>query len=237
MGVIKVVIVDNQKIFRDGIKYYLLGQCDQIIVSGEADTGDALFLLLKIDIPDVLLISLPDESTGISIITQLKADEIHKNIKTIILSSHSTEKFGNHFYKLVIDAFEAGVDGLLGKNSTGEQLCSAINQVSRGNGFVIDDTFNFKGLTEYLIIERRKLISDNNINCSYGLSKREIRVIELIAQGLNVKEVSQLLNISEDSINTCKEKIRTKIFQNYGINICNTMEMVLWAIKNKLIKI
>ncbi len=238
MGKIKIVIVDDHKVYRDGLKLNLLEYEKEIQIIGEADSGNSLFKLLETKIPDILLLDyyLPD-TTGIDIISKLRADEKLRDIKSIILSAHVSEKLGLQYFDFVIKALEEGASGYLLKNSEGLQIYSAIIEVSRGGYFVFDESFNFKEVTKYLVEDRSKLITFFTKQRKLCITKRELEVIELLSHGLIVKEISERMGIAEDSVNSHKENIRSKVLQNYGINLRNTVEIVVWAIKNKLIKV
>jgi len=238
MGKIKLIIVDDHKVYRDGLKLNLLEYENEIQIIGEAESGNTLFALLETHIPNLLLLDyqLPD-TTGIDIVVKLQSLDKFKGIKSIILSSHVSEKYGLQCYDFVLQALEAGANGYLLKSSTGEEIYSALIEAYGGGCFVFGESFNFKEVTKFLAEDRGKLISFLTRQSKLGITKRELEVIELLAQGLIVKEISEKMAITEDSVNSHKENIRSKVLQNYGINLRNTVEIVVWAIKNKLIKV
>jgi DNA-binding NarL/FixJ family response regulator len=238
MEKIKIIIVDDHKLFRDGLKLNLLDYSDKIEVIGEAGSGGELFTLLQKDVPHILLLDYQlHDTTGVEIISRLKESVRLQQIKTIILSAHTSERYGVQCYEFVIAALEAGANGYLGKDSTSNQIYSALIEVSCNGCFVLGETFNLKEVSKFLLKDRHKLISFLTMKSNHCLTKREIEVIEYLANGLLVKEIAFKMGISVDSVNSHKENIRDKILRNYGTNLHNTVEMVVWGIRNKLITI
>jgi two-component system, NarL family, response regulator DegU len=236
MKPVKVVVVDDHKLFRDGLKLNLLDYSQTVSVIGEADSGENLYKLLENDIPDLLLLDYQlSDTNGIEIVTRLNAIEKFKSIKKIILSAHTSERFGVTCYDFVLQAFDAGANGYLIKNSTSEQIYTAIVEVMSGGCFALGESFNFKEISKFLLTDRNRLATFFSRQTRVCLTKREVETIELLSQGLLVKEIAQLMGITEDSVNSHKENIRAKVLQNFDINLRNTVEMVVWAIKNRLI--
>src|ERR1035437_8427217 len=120
---IKVILVDDHVIVRDGIKA-LINDEAKINIITEASSASELMSKLDVYRPDVILmdINLPD-STGIELTRELK--ESRPEIKILILSMHMEEDF-------IVNAIEAGAKGYLPKTTSKKELIAAINSISAG---------------------------------------------------------------------------------------------------------
>ena len=123
---IKLVLVDDHHLVRDGIKALIAEETD-IEITGEASSGKELFEILQSNMPDLIAldISLPDIS-GIEITRKLS--ESFPNIKVLILSMYTNEDF-------IMNAFKAGAKGYLPKNAKREELLEAIHAIYSGDEY------------------------------------------------------------------------------------------------------
>lgn len=110
---IKIILLDDHLIFRDGLKS-LLAQDDQFAIIGEASDAEQLFKLLERVIPDILIadMSLPDES-GIEVTRRIQSH--YQCISVLILSMHSSQEY-------VLSALDAGAKGYLPKDCSASEL-------------------------------------------------------------------------------------------------------------------
>jgi DNA-binding NarL/FixJ family response regulator len=212
---IKVAIVDDHRIVRDGL-LSLLEQCDFIEICGQAGDAAAFNGLLATKKPDVVLmdISLPDES-GIEITRQLTASG--NPARVIILSMHVSEEF-------VLEAVQAGAKGYLPKNTSKDELLEALQTVADGGEY-----FN-RSISNMLI---RKMTRTQEAD-SHGLellSKREIEILTLYAEGFSNQEIADKLFISHRTVESHKSHIMQKLF------LKNQTDMLKFAIKHKLIEV
>ena len=126
MGKIKIILIDDHQMFRDGVKSVL---CDEknISVIGEVGTGKDLYQMLKSKRPDLVItdISMPDIS-GIEIAKYVS--ENYPAIKILILSMHSNEEF-------ITKALSAGANGYLPKDTSMDELLKAINTIYQGENY------------------------------------------------------------------------------------------------------
>ncbi|MCL2738957.1 MAG: response regulator transcription factor [Bacteroidales bacterium] len=213
---IQVIVVDDHRLFRLGLKASFQNGHPDITIAGEADCGKALFALLASTSANLVLldINLPDMG-GADIARQLRRD--YPNMKVLAIS-------GENSAEAVTSMLEAGIDGFISKqNGDFDELAEAIRAVMSGLEYfgrdiawVMYDVYKTKTRTTAVSIE---------------LSKREREVIELCRDGLLCKEIAARLGISPNTVNTHKERI----FQKIGIN--NTLEMVQYALKNGIIRV
>lgn len=192
MDKIKIAIVDDHQLFRDGI-YSLLSQNEHFTVILSANNGRSFFeQLAKDNLPDVVLLDLTmPEMDGFEVLKKLRKD--HKTIKTIALSMHDD---GNYIMKCA----RSGAYGYLLKNTDPDELVEAINQVYAGKKY-----FN-------------KAISDRMINImaiegstNKKLSARETEILNLIAKGHTTKEIATQLYISTRTVETHRVNMMKKL--------------------------
>ena len=217
MNKINVILVDDHQIVRDGIKSLLSGN-DKIKIIGEAENAEDFFDILKIQIPDIVLldISLPTLS-GIEIAKILNKE--FAQIKILMLSMYSSEDF-------IFNALKAGIHGYLPKNTTQKELLLAINTVYNDEEYFsknIADTI----LKSYVNNAKQKN-EEANLNT---LTNREREVLQYIIEGNNNTNISEQLNISIRTVETHKTNIMKKL------NLNSAVDLVKFAIKNNLINL
>lgn len=213
MDRIRVLLVDDHQIVRDGLKS-ILEQFDDIEVIGEAQDAKSLDFCLLQSIPDIILmdISLPDKS-GIEITAELS--KRHPKIGVIMLSMYLSEEF-------ILNAYKAGAKGYLPKNTSKDELASAIRDIANGEEFYNEQIT--KILAKSTI--RKTTIEDSS---STALSKREIEILTLYSKGFSNKEIADTLFISNRTVESHKNHIMQKL------NLKSQVDMVKYAIKNNLI--
>jgi DNA-binding NarL/FixJ family response regulator len=217
MDKIKVILVDDHAIVRDGIKALI--STDEIEVINEASNAQDFFSMLQIKKPDiaVLDISLPDIS-GIEITKKLSIE--HPGIKVIILSMHLNEDF-------IFNAVKAGAMAYLPKNSTRKELIDAIRQVAAGEEYFSEPVSNIilKSYIKKAKTEEEEKKEEN------ALSKREVEILKLFAEGKSNKEIADMLFISSRTVESHKNHIMLKL------ELKSTVELIKFAIKNNIIAI
>ena len=212
---VNIMIVDDHKMVREGIKQ-LLEFDGKIKVVSEADNGfECLEYLEKNTLPDVLLldINMP-EMNGLEVLQNIRNKKI--DVKTIILTVHNEVEY-------LLRAFDLKVDGYILKDSESEVLKNAIYTVCKGETYV---------QPELVPVLNSKMINRNidkeKIN---SLTKREIEVLIAISAGLLNKEIAINLGISE---RTVKNHI-SNIFKK--IDVADRTQAAVFAIKNDIVKI
>ncbi len=217
MKPIAIILADDHRIFRDGIKS-LLSEVESISIVGEASTGEELLEMLKTTYVNIVImdISMPG-ITGIEATRQLTLG--FPEVKTMILSMHTNEEF-------IINSVKAGAKAYLPKDTGKEELLEAIKTVSQGGEYFsksVSDSFlkNF--------IKRSKIEQSLTEECE--LTQREIEILKLAASGMSNKEIADKLFISIKTVDAHKNHIMQKL------KLKNTAELVLYAIKRKIIEV
>ncbi len=216
MDLIKVVLIDDHQIVRDGIKALLKDETDIEIVA-EAKCGENLLELVKETDPDIILmdISLPGKS-GI----ELCKEQIRNNAqaKILILSMYLNEDF-------ITNAIKAGAKGYLPKNTSKPELINAIKAINAGEEYFSESVSEII-LQSYMKNIKQKEEKSNMLDT---LSKREIETLKLFAEGFTNKEIADQLCISIRTVESHKTHIMQKL------HIKSTVDLIKYAIKNKIV--
>jgi DNA-binding NarL/FixJ family response regulator len=217
MKKIRVFIVDDHELVVVGIKTTLSIYPD-IEVVGEAYNPENIKEKLIKSAPDILLLDvhLPGKN-GIEVAKEITNSEM--NVKIIFLTS-TTEK------NIVIEAFESGAMGYLSKAYKPDELQTAIRTVYNGDKYI-------KGEIAQIILDNYFQEKQNTLAGSSPdmLSEHEKEIIKLISKGLLNKEIADKLNVSLRTIEGHRNQIMKKL------NLKNTAEIVVFAIKNNIISI
>lgn len=218
MAAIRIILTEDHQILRDGVKALIASRNIEII--GEASSGSELWNLLESDQPDIIFmdISLPDTS-GIEL-TRLISVRF-PSIRVIILSMYIDENF-------ISQAIKAGAKGYLHKNTTREEMLLAIDTVYSGKDFYSDNVSKII-LKSYIDNVKKNVVEV--INPNDALSKRELEILKMFAEGFINKEIAERLFISIRTVESHKNHIMQKL------NLKTQVELVKYAIKNNLIHI
>jgi DNA-binding NarL/FixJ family response regulator len=203
---IRVLIADDHKIVRDGLKGILAATAD-IEVAAEAAGGDEALALVRANDYDVALIdmSMPGLS-GIDLVKRLRAEK--PKLRLLVLSMH-----GEHQY--AARALKAGAAGYLTKDSASEQLLGAIRKVAAGGVHISEAA-------------AASLVSQQKASHE-ALSDREFEVMRLLVEGLGPTEIGERLHLSVKTVSTHKTRILEKL------NLGSTAELVRYALEHKLL--
>ncbi len=219
MNKIKIVLVDDHKIVRDGLKILLMNLPDMEVI-GDVATGADLFDLLLNVKPDILLmdISLPKMS-GISITEKVSRE--YPGIKVVMLTANIEDE-------AVVDSFRAGALGYLPKDIEYEELIEAIQVVFEGNEYLAKSISNVM-FKNYLTNNKTGTLKQFKFD--HDLTKRELQVLELFAEGFSYKEIAVKLNISARTVESHKNNIMEKL------ELKSLIDLVKYAIKHGIISI
>jgi len=211
---IKVVIVDDHTLFRDGLKL-ILSNSEGIHVVGEAADGKG-FINQVDSFEDVTVLMDIEMPVMNGIETARLAVERNPAIKIIALTMFEEYEY---YYQMI----EAGAKGFLLKNSEMDEVIQAIKEVNKGGNYFS------KELLLTIVQNMSELKSSHNK--TDNLSEREIEVLHLICKGFSNQEIADKLFLSKRTV----DKHRANILEKTGSR--NTASMVMYAIKNKIIRI
>lgn len=216
MKKIRVLLVDDHAILREGIKALLEKQDNIEVVAEAADGREAISRVAQFR-PDVVVldISMP-MMDGLESTRQMKRD--NPDIKVLVLTMHDNEEY---FFQLL----RAGASGYVTKKSVSRELVSAIEAVYRGESFFCPSMAKFL-LSDFLRLD--KAVENTS---QEELTPREREIVKLIAEGYTNQQIADLLHRSVKTI----ESHRSNILRKLGIH--DSIELVKYAVRKKLIEI
>lgn len=215
MKTINLFIVDDHEIFRKGLKL-LLDEIPFIKVVGEASYGDEF--LNKINTVPIDVVFMDIKMPGISgIEATQKALEINPNLKIVALSMYGDEE---HLQAML----DAGAKGFLLKNASKEDLERAIISVMNNKNYFSEELVS---LLASLYISQKQLKDYEKEKPKF--SDRELEILELICKGYTSVEIGEMLGLSNRTVDGHRASMMEKIGAK------NTVQLVIYAIKNKLV--
>jgi DNA-binding NarL/FixJ family response regulator len=209
---IKVLIVDDHAIVREGLKRILSDAIGISVIDESCDEQGALNKIRKKHYDAVLLdISMPGRN-GLDILKQLKIEK--PTLPVLMLSVYPESQYA-------LRALKAGASGYLTKDSASDELIAAIRKISKGRRYISIS------LAEKLAGE---LLNSNNKQPHERLSDREYHVLCMIGSGKTNKKIADELCLSVKTIATYRTRILTKM------SMKSNAELTHYAIKEGLVK-
>ncbi len=213
---IKICIVDDHKLFREGLKLLLSTQ-DFVRQIYEASNGKEFIENLSLMDCEVVLMDI--EMPGMNGIEATEtALRLRPDLKIIVLSMYGDEQY---YYKMV----DAGVKGFVLKSSGIEKVIAAIHKVAAGENY-----FSEELLIHILNNMREGNKTDTDIPDN-EISERELEILYHVCLGLSNQEIADKLFISKRTV----DKHRANLLSTTGCR--NTAALVMYAIKNKMINV
>lgn len=211
---LKVFIVDDHDMFREGVKV-LLNNSKAIEIVGEARNGKEFIDMLDSVSANVVLMDI-----AMPVMDGIDATRIalskKPGLNILALSMFGDEEY---YFKMV----HSGVKGFVLKSSGIAELENAIREVAKGESYFSSE------LLRQIIVSINKGKEESKAPDNNQLSQREIEVLQQISNGLSNDEIADKLNISAATVKTHRASLLSKT----GCN--NTASLVMYAIKNKLI--
>ena len=209
---IKVLLADDHKIFRDGLRTLIEKEGMEVV--GEAENGRKAIKLAEKLMPSVIVmdVSMPDMN-GIESTRKIMAGM--PNVKVIALSMHSDRRF-------VLGMLEAGASGYLLKDCAFGELANAINQVSTGK------TYLSPQIADVVVKGYLNKANDSDIGGGAILTSREREILQLIAEGMTAKAIAAHVFLSIKTIETHRRNIMQKL------NMRSTADLTKYAIREGL---
>lgn len=224
METIKVALIDDHKLFREGVKRILSIE-PMIQVVADVDDGSEAVNVVEKFRPDVILmdINMP-ETNGIKATKEVLSK--YSDVKVIMLSIHDDENYVSH-------ALQTGAQGYLLKEVDTESLLEAIKIVADGGSYL------HPKVTHNLVQEYRRLIEQQGNTEGFIeyrkplhlLTNRECQVLQLLSEGQSNRKISETLVISEKTV---KNHV-SNILQKMDVN--DRTQAVVMAIKNGWVEV
>ncbi|HWO75114.1 MAG TPA: response regulator transcription factor [Bacillus sp. (in: firmicutes)] len=207
---IKLMLVDDHAILRDGLRN-LLEVEDDIKVVGEAVSGEDALSKINNCKPDVVLmdINMPNMN-GVEVTGLLKKQ--YPETKVLILTMHSHDEY-------FMSAIREGADGYLLKDAPFDQVINAIRTVAKGESVI------HPSMTKKLLnFHQQKWQKDSTV-----LTEREKEVLQCLVEGLSNKEIAEKLYISDKTVKIHVSKIFKKL------NVKSRSQVVIYAVQHQLV--
>jgi two-component system response regulator NreC len=222
---IRIMLVDDHEVVRTGLKAFLETQPGLVVIA-QAGSGETALQLAKELSPDVILmdITMPGMD-GLEATRQIKA--VCPQCKVLALTVHADEQY---FFEMLA----AGADGYVTKQVAAEELVEAIRAVASGQVYLQPALASWL-LSDYLRLrmqcqeQERTSLGYQISNGLKALSKRELQVLERVAQGMTSVQIGEALGISPKTVARHRERIMSKL------NMHSSAELVRFAIRTGLI--
>ena len=214
--VYKIILVDDHRIFREGLSF-VISQMNGYKIVGEA--SDGLSFLKMLDVTDVDIVLMDISMPGIDGITATeKALQKNSKLKIIALTMFCDEAY---YFRMI----QAGVSGYLLKDSGRDELLRALNAVAAGEKY-----FSQKLLHDIILKSaygkgRKNIVSGDDLR----FTPRETEILKLICQGLSNAQISEKLSLSQRTVDSHRTGLITKTGSRNSINLA------VFALKNNLI--
>jgi DNA-binding NarL/FixJ family response regulator len=214
----KVILVDDHKLFRDGLKF-VINQMDDFEVVAEASNGQDFLDTLEHQPADIVLmdISMP-ELDGVEATRQATAK--YPGLKVLVVSMYCDEEY---YYQMI----QAGVMGFILKESGQSELERAIRSVMNGENY-----FSQKLLKDIILNmqtpgKAKKIQTEEDTK----LTRRETEILKLICEGYTNAQIAEKLFISIRTVEGHKSNLISKT------GVKNTISLVMYALRNNVVKV
>lgn len=220
---IKVMLVEDQRLVREGIKA-LIHAVDDIEVIGMAEDGKSVINILQHKVPDVVLmdINMPDME-GIKATVKIK--ENYPTVRVVMLTTVADEE-------LVIRGINVGADGFLLKNLYADNLIKSIRDAARGQSVLSGEIAQILvDKIRELTMDEKQILGRRLENRGYRLTKRELDIAYLLMEGHSNKRIAQKLYLGEGTVKNYISEIYDKL---QTTNRNQTMEYLIQLLKNNI---
>ena len=211
---INVLLADDHRIVRAGLRALLESQPDMRVV-GEADDGPSAIELVQELEPTVVVADLSMPGGGLEAIREITA--LNLSSRVLVLTVHAEERY-------LLPVLEAGGSGYVRKSSAHTDLLDAIRTVARGEVF-LEPSATKTLLRGYL----GRVSSGDELDLGEVLSEREREVVKLTAEGYTAQQAAEILSLSPKTIETYRHRAMQKL------GLTNRAELVRYALRAGLL--
>ncbi len=208
---IRIVLVDDHTIFREGLKRLLLDEGDFSVVAEACNGPDALSAIRTHEFDVLVLdISMPGRS-GLDLIPSIRSEK--PLLPIVVLSMYPAEQYA-------VRAFEAGASGYVTKDMDAVELVASIRKVVQGKRYFSPQ------------VAERVMDNLDRVNGQLphrDLSSREYEIMRLIVQGVRLTEIGKQFFLSVKTVSTYRSRILKKI------GVATNAELVQYALRHRLI--
>lgn len=213
MSEIKILIVDDHKIIRDGIKSMLQNETDYVVVDEASNGKEALQILENTEVDIVIMdINMP-EMNGVECTTEITKN--YPQIKVLALTMHDEELY-------LVKMMEAGAVGYILKDLGKDELLKALKEIVTGKRYFSPE-ITISVIRELTAPSKKSSLIEN------PLTIRELEILELICQELTNLEIADQLSISIRTVDAHRRNLLEKTGSK------NTAGLVKYAFNHKLV--
>jgi DNA-binding NarL/FixJ family response regulator len=215
--VIRVLLVDDHTILREGVRALLTDE-PEIVVVGEAGDGEEALEKVETLHPDIVLMDMVmPRMNGLEATGHIKRR--HPETKVLILSMYDDDEY-------VQQVIQAGASGYLLKGMAADDLVLAIREVQAGSSF-LNPAVAAKLIEDYV----RRVRGDTAEPADEPLTSREREVLKLIAEGNTNQEIADILHLSRKTVESHRANIMRKL------DLHDVTELVKYALRTGLIRL
>ncbi len=207
---IRVLIADDHRIVREGLKR-LLAETGDITVAAEATTGEEALTALAATPVDVIVLDVAMPRTSFAQVLGAIRERFAA-VRILVLSAHGEEEYA-------VRALKAGASGYISKERSPEELVGAIRTAAAGRRYISPS------VGELLAADAAR---DASVPAHGRLSDRELEVLRLLGKGRSVKEIGAALGLSVKTVST----YRTRLLEKLALK--STADLIRYAIEQKL---
>ncbi|HEX3725910.1 MAG TPA: response regulator transcription factor [Pirellulales bacterium] len=212
MKPIQVVLADDHRLLRDGIRA-LLERSENIEVVGEACDGREALARIKEHLPDVLLIDIGMKGMN-GLEATCRANREFPSVRVLIVSMHADEEY-------VLQALQSGASGYVLKDAGSSELEFAIGAVARG------ETYLTPAISRHIIDNYVRRVEGDE--AAAVLTPRHREVLQLIAEGNTTKKIAAILKLGVKTVDTH----RTQLMERLDIH--DVAGLVRYAIRHRIV--
>lgn len=208
----RVLVVDDHSLFRDGI-VSLLGATGFTVVGQAGDGKTAVSEALRLR-PELVLLDIHmPELTGLEALKQIKAQLPETRVVMLTVSEDE---------ETLVEAIKNGADGYLLKHLSGTEFIEMLDGLKRGEAAITRKSASY-------LMKQLSKPDPQQEKPVQPLSEREIEILQLLAEGLSNKQISEKVSLSE---NTVKYHLKNIL---HKLNVQNRTEAVMYALRNDLV--
>ncbi|MEX1062031.1 MAG: response regulator transcription factor [Balneolaceae bacterium] len=213
MSMIKVMIVDDHPLVREGLKKVVSKGSMDIEVAYEASNAAEMQEMLSKQLPDIVIldIAMPGRS-GMDVLKDIK--NLYSQLPVLMLSMHPEDRFA-------VRAMKAGASGYMTKTSISDELVKAIRTI-----VTLRKRYISPEVAEQLALQ---IDSSGNKSLHETLSDREYQILCMIASGKKIGDIAEELSLSVQTIHTYRARLKDKM------NMKSNVELARYAIQQDLI--
>ncbi|MBE7497844.1 MAG: response regulator transcription factor [Verrucomicrobiaceae bacterium] len=194
---LKVLLVEDHPMFREHLGG-LINRELGMRVCGEADNIKDAMQLIHSENPDIAIVdvTLRGGSSGLELVKDIKAQGLEVNV--LVLSMHDEELYAER-------ALRAGAKGYISKNEASTEVIKAIRSVAAG------EVYASRQMTARLLERMTQKRTSQPLAGMETLADRELEVFQMLGRGKSTKEIAQMLNLGESTVETYRARIKDKL--------------------------